>query len=517
MLDAGFYPHAPANVELRETHTSWVFLAGELAYKVKKPVRFPFLDYGTAERRREMCREEVRLNRRLAPRIYLRARGIARTDGRYALVEQDDPAAVEYAVEMRRVEEDRSLAALADAGRIERRHAIAVADLLAGFHAAARVAAPERTGADALATPITDNVAELADAGDGVLDPRALDAAREFTHRFVAARRPRLEERGRDGLVRDCHGDLRAEHVIVPEADDVYVYDCVEFNPALREIDVGADLAFLVMDLARLDAAGMAAALVARYRDAGGDPGDDALVAFYACYRAWVRSKVACLRAGELSPEHAERTAQQDQARGLFRLGRRFAWRARCPLAIVVSGVAGSGKTTLARELAELGGLEHISSDVTRKRLAGLSPTDRASDEHYTPEFTLRTYAAMGAETRRVLDRGDGAIVDATFHRRDARAAFLGALGERAEPVVFVRCDAPREVLLGRVRSREADDERTSDADVGIVERQLAELDPLDEIPDDSKAALDTDAAVDDLAAEVEMLVDERIWRGEGP
>jgi uncharacterized protein len=511
MLDPGFYPHGPSTVELRETHTSWVFLAGELAYKVKKPVRFPFLDYKTAERRREMCGEEVRLNRRLAPSIYLGVLGIARSGDRYLLVPEDDPAALEYTVEMRRVDEDRSLASLATAGALERGHVTAVADLLARFHAAAEPAPPERSRARALTAPITDNVAELTDACGGALEGRALEAAREFTRRFVAARLPELEARGPGGRVRDCHGDLRAEHVIVPGDGEVYVYDCVEFNPALREIDVGADLAFLVMDLARLGAEGAAATLVARYRDEGGDPGDDALVAFYACYRAWVRAKVACLRAVELEPGDAEHEAQRRGARELFRLGRRFAWRARCPVAVVVCGVAGTGKTTLARELAELGGLEHISSDVTRKRVAGLSPTDRATEEHYTPEFTRRTYAEMGARAGAVLDRGGGAIVDATFHRRDARVAFRDALGTHAAPVVFIECRVPREIALERVRGRR-EDESASDAGVAIVERQLAEAEPLDEIDPAHRAVLDTDAPAAELAAEVELLVDERMW-----
>jgi len=517
MLDPGFYPESPATVELRETHTSWVFLAGELAYKVKKPVRFPFLDYGTLERRREMCREEVRLNRRLAPRIYLRVLGVARSGERFLLVPEDDRTVVEYAVEMRRVEEDHSLAALADAGELAEGHASPVAELLARFHRNASEAAPKRGEFEAMTTPIVANVTELAAASDGVLERWALDAAGEFTRRFIAARRGRLESRGRGGLVRDCHGDLRAEHVIVPADGDVYVYDCVEFNPALREIDIGADLGFLVMDLARLGAEPVAATLVARYREAGGDPGDDALLAFYACYRAWVRSKVACLRAAELAPGDAELDRQREDAAVLFRLGRRFAWRARSPVAIVICGVAGSGKTTLARELVQLGGLVHISSDVTRKRLAGLSPTDRAADEHYTPEFTLRTYAEMGAEARRALDSGAAAIVDATFHRREARAAFRDALGERPQPVVFVECRAHRDVLIDRVRSREADGERTSDADAAIVERQLAEREPLDEVPAASTAALDADAAVGDLAAQLELLVDERIWSPDGP
>ena len=513
MLDPAFYPCPPDRVELRETHTSWVFLAGELAYKVKKPVRFPFLDYGTAERRREMCGEEVRLNRRLAPQIYLRVLGIARSGKRYLLVPEDDPAAVEYAVEMRRVEEDRSLASLAEAGAVEKRHAVAVAELLAAFHADAPVAAPERSGVEALTAPIIDNVDELIDADDGTLDWNALEAGREFTHRFVAARRTTLAARGAGGQVRDCHGDLRAEHVIVPRDGEVYVYDCVEFNPALREIDVGADLAFLVMDLARLGSDVAAAALVAGYREAGGDPGDDALLAFYACYRAWVRAKVACLRASSLDHGDSERDAQRDGARELFRLGRHFAWHARCPVAVVVCGVAGTGKTTLAREIAELGDLAHISSDVTRKRLAGLSPADHAAEEHYTPEFTLRTYAEMGAEAGEVLDRGDGAVVDATFHRRDARAAFRDALGARDEPVVFVECRVPREVALNRVRTRRAEGESTSDADVAIVERQLSELEPLDEVPSEHRATLDTDAPVGELVAGVERLVDARMWR----
>lgn len=516
MLDPGFYPDPPPAVELRETHTSWVFLAGELAYKVKKPVRFPFLDYRTAKRRREMCAEEVRLNRRLAPQVYLRVLGVARSGDRYRLVPEDDRAAIEYAVEMRRVDEGRSLAVLADREALEERHAVAVAHLLARFHRESEIAAPQRSSVEALTTPITDNVDELIEASDGALGSRALEAAREFTRRFVLARRPQLEGRGRGDLVRDCHGDLRAEHVIVPERGDVYVYDCVEFNPALREIDVGADLAFLVMDLERLGAAGIAATLVARYREAGGDPGDDALLAFHACYRAWVRAKVACLRAAELAAADAERAAQREVARDLFALGRRFAWRARCPLAVVICGVAGSGKTTLARELARLSGLARISSDVTRKRLAGLSPTDRAADEHYTPEFTQRTYAELGAATRRLLDRGEGAIVDATFHRRAARAAFGDALDAGAEPTVFIECRAPREVLVDRVRSRQADDQRTSDAEVAIVERQLAEREPLDDVPAGSTAALDTDAPVAELAAEVELLVDERSWRAVG-
>jgi uncharacterized protein len=508
MLAPDFYPNPPPAVELRETHTSWVFLAGELAYKVKKPVVFPFLDYGTVERRHEMCREEVRLNRRLAPDIYLRVVGIVRVAGRYSLASEDDPEAVEHAVEMRRVEEDRSLAALATRRELEPRHVEAAARRIASFHAEAPSVPPGVDQVDELAASLEENLATLRAAGAHVLDEPLLAAAERFTWSFFEARRGDLEARARSGLVRDGHGDLRAEHAIVPAHGPVYVYDCVEFDPALRRIDVGIDIAFLVMDLARLGAESLALSAIDAYRDAGGDPGDDAMVSFFASYRAWVRAKVACLRALELADDDAERKRQGTEARNLLRLGHRFAWRARGPLVLVICGVAGSGKTTLAGKLAELSRWPHISSDLTRKRLAGLGATERGSSQHYSHELTARTYEEMGRAARAVHNERGGAIVDATFHRRDERAAFRRGLGDGGVPVLFVECVAPREVLLTRTRRRELEFDRVSDAGAAIVERQLAELEPLDDVSADARTQLVTDASRDELVAAVEELVD---------
>lgn len=511
MLEPGFYPHAPAAVELRDTHISWVLLAGDLAYKVKKPVVFPFLDYGSVDRRREMCAEEVRLNRRLAPDIYLRVVGLARRGDRCALTGEDDPEAIEYAVEMRRVEEDRSLAALAAGGRLEAAHVDAVARRLARFHSEAEPAPPEARDVGVLAATLSENLATIAGAGGGaIVGPRALAAAERFTAAFLAARRGELEARAGAGLIRDGHGDLRAEHVIVPAAGDPYVYDCVEFNPDLRRIDVGVDLAFLVMDLARLGAAAEAIRLVDAYREAGGDPGDDALIAFFASYRAWVRAKIACLRAGELDRSDPGAERQRDEAGELFRLGRRFAWRARPPLVLAICGVAGSGKTTLARELAALSGWPRLASDLVRKRLAGLEPTERAAPEHYSREFTERTYRELGAAARAALGEGGGAIVDATFHRRAERDAFRAGLDGGAAPLLFVECRGPVELLRARVRDRELDPDRVSDAGVEIVERQLAALEPPAEIPERDRTQVDADAPPSELAAEVEQAIDNR-------
>ena len=257
--------------------------------------------------------------------------GIARRGSRYSLTGEDDPEAIEYAVEMRRVEEERSLAALAATGRLEPSQLAAVAARLARFHAEAPAAPAERRDGRILADTLDENLATLREAGRGILAAERIDAAERFTRCFLAAHRHELEARARAGLVRDCHGDLRAEHVIVPTSGCLYVYDCVEFNPALRQIDVAADIGFLVMDLARLGAEGAASRLVEDYRRAGGDPGDDALVAFFAAYRAWVRAKVACLRALELAQHDPERAAKEVEARELLTLGHRFAWRARRP------------------------------------------------------------------------------------------------------------------------------------------------------------------------------------------
>jgi aminoglycoside phosphotransferase family enzyme/predicted kinase len=512
MLEPGFYAPAPASVELRETHISWVFLAGELAYKVKKPVVFPFLDYGTLERRREMCHEEVRLNRRLAPEIYLRVVAVVpRPGGRYELAAEEDPAAIEYAVEMRRVEEDRSLAVLAPAGALEPAQVEAVARRLASFHGDASPAPIEARDVGLLVSTLEENLTTLREAGAEAIGESALRAAERFTDAFLASRRGELAARAKGGLIRDCHGDLRAEHVIVPAAGAVYVYDCVEFNPALRQIDVAADISFLVMDLARLGTEELALALVAAYRRFGGDPGDDGLLSFFATYRAWVRAKIACLRALELARADAGRERGFAEARELFRLGRRFAWRARAPVVIVICGVAASGKTTLAAELASRSGWAHLSSDLTRKRLARIAPTARGATDLYSREYTDNTYRELGRTARAALEYGGGVLVDATFHRRSEREAFRAGLGDIAAPLLFVECRVPIDVLLARARARALEADHVSDAGPAIVERQLAEREPLAEMPRASRTTVEADTPADQLADEVEAFVDRRL------
>jgi aminoglycoside phosphotransferase family enzyme/predicted kinase len=509
MLDPDFYPHRPASVELRETHISWVFRAGPLAYKVKKPLVLPFLDYGTPARRGEMCEEELRLNRRLAPRLYRRVVSIVDRGGGFALSTDDDAEAIEYAVEMEAVDEERSLAALSAAGILSASDVEVVGRLVASFHAGARVV----KSSEALPTylgPIGETLATLCEIGAGVVDPGRLRIAAEFTDAFLVRHAAVLERRAAAGRIRNGHGDLRAEHAIVPLGAVPYIYDCVEFDPCLREIDVAADLAFLVMDLVRLGREECARDLVVTYRRAGGDPGAEELVAFFAAYRAWVRATVACERATELADEPAARAAAEDEARDLVELGHRFAWRARGPSLLIVCGVAASGKTTLAERLAAISGRPHLSSDLVRKRIAGVAPREPTPAELYTAEARAEAYRELGREAAAALRRGEGPIVDATCHRELERFAFEEGMGEDLGEPLVIECTAPATVLLRRAEARDHEQASASDADADVVLRQLGERDPFHGRWTRSHLTLRTELPLDRQVAEVECFLDRR-------
>jgi aminoglycoside phosphotransferase family enzyme/predicted kinase len=508
MLDPAFYPRQPRKVELRETHISWVFRVAGFAYKVKKPLVLPFLDYGTLQRRREMCVEEVRLNRRLAPGIYLGVVAIVPREKGYALAPEDDSGAIEYAVKMRAVEEDRSVAALVLSDEIEGGQIEAVAARIAHFHAAAPLVPPERRSLGRLTAPLLDNLTTLREAGGSIVDRDRVRAAERFSSTFLTTEQGLFAARAGEGHIREGHGDLRAEHVILPERRPLYIYDCIEFERNLRELDVAADLAFLVMDLARLGREDLMLKLIDAYRLAGGDPGDDRLLFFFAAYRAWVRAMVACERILEFEPGDRGCSEQEVEARELVALGHRFAWRARGPTLLLICGVSATGKTTLAERLAECSGWPHVSSDLIRKQIVGIGPEDRGQGDIYTDELNARTYREMGRAVRTELRSGAGVIVDATFNRQADRESFEEGLGEEPHPSLVVECTCSRPVLLRRATEREKDPARVSDAGVEIVERQLAERDPLDRLVGVSPFRLDAEVEPARLVAEVEALLD---------
>jgi aminoglycoside phosphotransferase family enzyme/predicted kinase len=502
------YPDPPASVEVRETNISWVFLAGERAYKLKKPLVLPFLDYGTARRRRKMCREEVRLNRRLAPDIYLGVRGVAERSDGFELTADDDPRAVDFVVEMRRYDEADTLATRLEHGELTHEQVVAVARVLALFHAHARRVAVRDRAVLGVERQFEQNLHELFGSLEqrGEID-RVL-ALERFAHAFIVAHAKTFEARRKQGRVREGHGDLRAEHVLLDGV--VRIVDCVEFDPGLRRLDVADDLAFLVLDLAARGGEHFGTQLVDAYRRADGEPGDDALIAFYAAYRALVRSNVALTRAAQQPAASAERGHDSAQARDLIAMAERFAWRARLPLVIVVCGLPASGKSSLARALAEASSLPHLSSDVTRKRLAGIRPTARAGTATYGAEFNQLTYAELGRRAAREVRAGRGALVDATFRHRANRDAFTAAFADNA-PLLFVECRAPARVLAERAAERDRQPGRVSDASLAVVLRESSAWEPLDELPSEAHLTLRTDRHVEAQLADLLALLDRRI------
>jgi len=438
----------PGPVELRETHSAWVLLSGETALKVRKPVRYAFLDYSTLERRHAAAVEEVRVNETLAPGLYRGVRALVERDGRLTVGPYGASVdAVEYAVEMRRFDERRTMAALCADGNLCAAQVDTVARLLASFHAEA---ARCDGGAEVLRARVRADVREL----EALLGP--LPALARYAHAALARNAAQLDARAEQGLCRDGHGDLRAEHVVFEQPP--LIVDRIEFDPGLRRVDVGSDLAFLTMDLEDRGCAWAARQLLAGCRRAGGDPGDGRLQGLFAWQRALVRAKVALLRDDEPA------------ARRLLDLADRFAWRERLAGVVLVLGPPASGKSTLAHALADRSGLPLLSSDVTRKTLLGATSTTQLDDDAYREEVTHAVYRALGYRAACACARHGGAVVDATGRSRELRRTLVEHLGA-VDAVTAIVCEAPLELRLARAQARLADPARVSDADPAVVRR----------------------------------------------
>ncbi len=469
------YPHPVQAIQRVETHISWVFLAGEHAYKIKKPVDLGFLDYSTLEKRHSCCREELRLNRRLAAPLYL---GLSRITGPAERARMDGEGEVlEYAVHMRQFPvEDQFDRLLAD-GRLEARHLETLAEDIARFHRTLADPAPPDSDfgtPERVIRPMRENFQHLEGA-----DPR-LPALHRWTETTFQRLRPRLEERRRQGWIRECHGDLHLGNIVLWEGRPL-PFDGIEFDPYLRWIDVQSEQAFLTMDLEDRGRRDLAFLALNTYLAHSGDYAGLAVLPFYQVYRAMVRAKVNHIRLTQGGLDDSERACLERDFHQYLALAEGYTRPPR-PVLILTSGVSGSGKSWLARRLAMAGGAIHLRSDVERKRLFGLPPlarTHAAPDAAiYTPEATVATYRRLLELAETVLAAGYPVLVDATFLTRDLRAPFL-ALAERlGMPCRVLHTTAPRPVLEERVRRRAEQGRDPSEADVAILERQLQKVEP---------------------------------------
>lgn len=501
MMEPAFYPKPPTEVIHKETHISHVFLAGDTVYKVKKPVEFSFLDFSTLAKRRHFLQEELRLNRRLAPSVYLGVMPLFFERDRWRL--GGGREAVEYTLVMRRLPEKRMLDFLLETKQVTAAMMEQLADHLAEFHAAAepiRGITPDAHMAAARGE-WSKNLAEL--------EPLAPPAGRQdrerigqFGARFLEENSALIARRAADGWIRDVHGDLHAEHIcFAPEG--IQIFDCIEFSDELRRCDLAAEIAFLVMDTSVRGGEPLVRPFVHRYLERLRDPAMMALLPFYQCYRALVRAKVHALRLRKWN----------DEAARYFNFALRFTWKRFQPFLVPVCGLTGSGKSTLARALSARLGTAVINSDEVRKRIAGKPGRHAAALNQgiYTEAMTEKTYQAMAREAEEHIKNGHGVIVDATFGRRSDRAGFIELAKKHKIPLLVLRCSTSDAATAQRLDRRAAEGKDISDGRWEIYVAQKAAYEPLDEIPARSRLELRTDAPVEKLVADAEAFLSSRL------
>ena len=460
--------------QLIETHISWVLLAGERAYKIKKPLDLGFLDFSTPERRRFCCEEEIRLNRRLAPDVYLDVVPITAIEGG-AHIGGHGPV-LDWAVSMRAFPADATLdrEARLTGGQID-----AIADCVARFHAEIDPAPADSPygSPEAVMYPVRENFRQIRalktdPEAVGLLDHLEVWSETEGTrlHEHFAARKAA-------GWVRECHGDLHLGN-IAWVADQPLIFDCIEFNPGLRFIDVTSEVAFLTMDLMSRGRDDLAWRFLNRWLEHTGDYEGLIALAFYQVYRAMVRAKVASIRAGQGDTEAFGSALEH------LRLADRLSRRRR-PALLLMHGVSGSGKTHLSQQVLETLGAIRLRSDVERKRLFGLGPLEDSSripGGIYTEEASRRTFDRLAELAALLLREGHVVIADATFLRRPHRQAMIRVAETAGAPWRILSLQATEAVLTQRVRRRAEARGDASEATVEVLRRQLEEQESFDEL-----------------------------------
>jgi aminoglycoside phosphotransferase family enzyme/predicted kinase len=479
------FSHPVTRLELRETNISWLILTGPFAYKIKKSVRLDFLDQSTLELRHHLCEEELRLNRRLAADLYLDVNGITREAG--ALRMGGPGRVVEYAVRMKQFDPALELAALLDGAQVTHEEIVGLAELLAEFHASAPSSPREQDfqHTDDLHDAVLGNLAILLSHLDGVPAMPDIGSLIDWTHDRLYDSKALLREREKSGFIRECHGDLHAGN-IVRWGGRLVPFDCLEFNPKLRWIDVMNDVAFLVMDLTAHRRKDLAWSFLNTYLARSGDYEGVRLLLLYAVYRALVRAMVDSLEAQHV-PEHRERALKRLCQRVNTAAG--FMNRPQ-PTLLIMHGLSGSGKSWFSERLAENLEAVRIRSDVERKRLAGAGSVDHrgAADSgadgyeqgKYSLESSRRTYMRLCECAQACLDGDVDTIVDAAFLHAADRRLFRDLAARRGVRFIILSCTAPQDVLMRRVAERRERHADPSEAGVAVLEKQLQHFEPID-------------------------------------
>ncbi len=485
MMRPGLYGKGVKRVRLIQTHTSWVFLTGTHAYKVKKPVNFGFLDYTTLSARRFFCNEEFRLNQILSPDIYIKVLPITESRGKLRLGGRG--RVIDYCLMMRELPQDRIMTEQLRKGHVTFEHIDQIARSIADFHAQAERGRDVAKYGSIRTVRFNwdENFAQTAEFRGKTITARQFAETQAAVERFMAEKRALFRQRRKGGFVRRCHGDLHSKNIFIlgedsrgrglkdssggtGESSSIRIFDCIEFNPRFSCSDVASEIAFMAMDLDYWGHKDLADFLVERYVVFTGDTGLLRLLDFYKCYRAYVRGKVTSFVLNDPGVATRGKAEARSTAAKYFELSHRYALAlAARPRLVVMMGLPAVGKTFVARRLAERVGAFHFLSDSIRKQLLGVPVGEHRFEPFgkgiYQKSIGRKTYREMMRRARMFLSAGQSVILDATFLTEESRERARQAAARVKVPVIFVFADCPERTVLSRLRRR-SDEYSVSDA-----------------------------------------------------
>lgn len=477
LLEPQRYPGNVGHVDLVQTHISWILLAGAVAYKIKKPVTLPFLDFSTLALRKKYCEEELRLNRRFSHALYVDVVAIFNTVQGPQFEGPGPP--IEYAVKMHRFDEAGRLDRVCATGRLLAGHLSSLADALVAFHATAQQAPPgSRYGSPAeIIAQMRDNLRELMALLPNDVGANRLLALRAWTETQFDQLTPLLQARLQAGRVRECHGDLHLGNLVLID-NHVDMFDCIEFSDSLRWIDVASEIAFTYVDLIAHAQPGLANWFINEVWDRTGDYEAALVLRFYSVYRALVRAKVAAIRARQVGQDSAEAMTHIMLAEDLV-----FPR----PLRLIIThGLSGCGKTTASNGLLQIDTnacTVRLRSDAQRKRIFGLdarAPSGSGTEDGiYAPGANARTYQQLLESSDMLLRAGWSVIVDATFLKRVDRESFRALAGRTGAAFSILAPKATPEQLRERILARHLQGQDASEATLDVLARQMQLIEPL--------------------------------------
>lgn len=490
-----FYPHRPASVELIQTHISYVFIAGDLVYKAKKAVDFGFLDFTTLAKRRENCLKEVSLNRRLAPEAYLGVEEISE-GANGALVLGAGRKVVEYAIKMIKLPEDRMLVNLLSEKKIGPEQMGAIARKVSDFHSHAGTGADiDHFGSlETIKKNHDENFEQTRSFIGRTIAREQYDFIRAYIYKFLRSKKDLLDKRVAGRHIRDCHGDLHAEHVCL--ADSIIIYDCIEFNDRFRYSDTAADVAFLAMDLDFRGYPEFSREFVDAYLKHSGDSDVRKLLPLYQCYYAYVRGKVIGFRLNDPDIGAAEKKSARLTARRYFDLAAKYAAIPEKPVLIITTGLMGSGKSVLARNLGAVLNARVIRTDVLRKEILDIRPEERRLEKFgegiYSEEMSARTYGKAFEKAQSILAGGRSVIIDASFKRNDARLRAADVARETGSGFFAFQCECTSATVHERLDRRIKNSRDASDGRWELFEQQKRDYEKVSGLPGGRHILIDT-------------------------